>query len=80
MPIEYLALAFEMPFKFLLGELRQFLFYAALLSFCIVFAGEHMLVSCYLGIRYNTRRNCFSYSSSFIENQLKRSEDPEPFF
>lgn len=45
MPIEYFTLAFDMPFMLLLSDLRQGVFYATLLSFWLVFAGEHMLVS-----------------------------------
>lgn len=44
-PIEYLTLAFDMPFMLLLSDVRQGIFYATLLSFWLVFAGEHMLVS-----------------------------------
>lgn len=44
-PIEYFTLAFDMPFMLLLSDLRQGVFYATLLSFWLVFAGEHMLVS-----------------------------------
>lgn len=44
-PLEYLTLAFDMPYMLLLGDIRQGVFYAVLLSFWLVFAGEHMLVS-----------------------------------
>nr|NVI79934.1 wntless [Cucujiformia] len=43
-PIEYLTLNFEMPFMLLLSDVRQGIFYAMLLSFWLVFAGEHMLI------------------------------------
>ncbi|KAG4072009.1 hypothetical protein HA402_010946 [Bradysia odoriphaga] len=43
-PLEYLTLAFDMPFMLLLSDLRQGIFYATLLSFWLVFAGEHMLI------------------------------------
>lgn len=44
MPIEYLTLTFDMPYILLLGDIRQGIFYAQLLSFWLVFAGEHMLI------------------------------------
>lgn len=44
MPLEYLTLAFDMPYMLLLNDIRQGIFYALLLSFWLVFAGEHMLV------------------------------------
>lgn len=42
-PIEYLTLYFNMPFMLLLSDIRQGIFYATLLSFWLVFAGEHMM-------------------------------------
>lgn len=44
MPLEYLTLLFDMPYMLLLNDIRQGIFYALLLSFWLVFAGEHMLV------------------------------------
>ena len=44
-PIEWLTLSFEMPFMLLFSDLRQGQFYAFLLSFWCIFAGEHILVS-----------------------------------
>lgn len=43
-PLEYLTLMFDMPFILLIGDIRQGIFYAMLLSFWLVFAGEHMLI------------------------------------
>ncbi|CAK9819048.1 Protein wntless [Anthophora plagiata] len=45
MPLEYLTLAYDMPFMLLLSDVRQGVFYATLLSFWLVFAGEHLMVS-----------------------------------
>lgn len=44
LPLEYLTLDFEMPYMLLLSDVRQGIFYAMLLSFWLVFAGEHMLI------------------------------------
>ncbi|XP_060523159.1 protein wntless [Cylas formicarius] len=44
MPLEYLTLHFDMPYMLLLSDIRQGIFYAMLLSFWLVFAGEHMLI------------------------------------
>lgn len=43
-PLEYLTLFFDMPYMPLLADIRQGVFYAQLLSFWLVFAGEHMLI------------------------------------
>lgn len=44
LPFEYFTLFFDMPYMLLLSDIRQGVFYAMLLSFWLVFAGEHMLV------------------------------------
>lgn len=54
MPVEYFTLAFDMPFMLLLSDLRQGVFYATLLSFWLVFAGEHMLVSVFFLYKSHT--------------------------
>ncbi|CAB0016825.1 unnamed protein product [Nesidiocoris tenuis] len=42
-PIELLTLKFDLPFMLLLTDIRQGLFYAALLSFWLVFSAEHLM-------------------------------------
>ena len=44
-PVEFLTLYYDMPFMLLLQDIRQGIFYAALLSFWLIFAGEHLMVS-----------------------------------
>lgn len=42
-PIEWLTLYLNMPYMLLLGDIRQGLFYSVLLSFWIIFTGEHLM-------------------------------------
>ncbi|CAH0564711.1 unnamed protein product [Brassicogethes aeneus] len=51
-PLEYFSLYFDMPYMLILSDVRQGVFYAMLLSFWLVFAGEHML------IQDNGEKNC----------------------
>lgn len=44
MPLEYLTLSYDMPFMLLLSDIRQGVFYAVLLSFWLIFAGEHLMI------------------------------------
>lgn len=44
MPLEYLTLSFDMPVMLLLSDIRQGVFYAVLLSFWLIFAGEHLMI------------------------------------
>ncbi|KAF6216157.1 hypothetical protein GE061_000496 [Apolygus lucorum] len=42
-PVELLTLFFDLPFMLLLTDIRQGIFYAALLSFWLVFSAEHLM-------------------------------------
>lgn len=42
-PLEYLTLAFDCPWMTVISDIRQGLFYASLLSFWLIFAGEHLM-------------------------------------
>lgn len=44
-PVELLTLVIEIPFMAFLNDLRQGIFYCVLLSFWIIFVGEHLLDS-----------------------------------
>jgi len=43
LPIEYFTLAFEMPWLNLFNDVKQGIFYANLLVFWLIFAGEHLI-------------------------------------
>lgn len=43
-PFELITLFYDFPFMILLADIRQGVFYAALLSFWLVFAGEHLMI------------------------------------
>jgi len=43
LPIEYFTLAFDMPWVNLFNDVKQGIFYANLLVFWLIFAGEHLL-------------------------------------
>ncbi|CAG7820249.1 unnamed protein product [Allacma fusca] len=44
-PVEWFTLYFDMPYMLLISDVRQGIFYAALLSFWLVFTGEHLMES-----------------------------------
>uniref|UniRef100_A0A1B6KN66 Protein wntless n=1 Tax=Graphocephala atropunctata TaxID=36148 RepID=A0A1B6KN66_9HEMI len=44
LPLELLTLFYDLPFMLLLSDIREGIFYAALLSFWLVFAGEHLMI------------------------------------
>lgn len=43
LPVEFLTLWIDMPFTLILSDVRQGIFYASLLSFWLVFCGEHLM-------------------------------------
>lgn len=42
-PLEYLTLIFDCPWMTVVSDIRQGLFYASLLSFWLIFTGEHLM-------------------------------------
>lgn len=42
-PLEFLTLWINMPFMLLMSDIRQGIFYATLLSFWLIFCGEHLM-------------------------------------
>lgn len=54
-PFESLTLYFDLPFMMFLNDLRQGVFYCVLLSFWIIFVGEHLLD----GNRKNSQLACY---------------------
>ncbi|CAG9864944.1 unnamed protein product [Phyllotreta striolata] len=64
LPIEFLSLFFEMPYMLLLSDIRQGVFYATLLSFWLIFAGEHMLIQD--TAERNTLRKYWKHLSTII--------------
>ncbi|ODN05286.1 Protein wntless [Orchesella cincta] len=61
LPIEWLTLFIDMPYMLLIGDIRQGIFYAALLSFWLVFTGEHLMES---GGEKNTLRTYWKHLSA----------------
>lgn len=43
-PVEWFSVGFNWTWMLLFGDIRQGIFYAMLLSFWIVFCGEHLMV------------------------------------
>lgn len=43
-PVEWFSIGFDWTWMLLFGDIRQGIFYAMLLSFWIIFCGEHMMV------------------------------------
>jgi hypothetical protein len=44
-PLEWFTLWVNMPFMLIISDIRQGIFYATLLSFWLIFAGEHVMVT-----------------------------------
>ncbi|CAL4066570.1 unnamed protein product, partial [Meganyctiphanes norvegica] len=44
-PFEYLTLAFDCPWMTVVSDIRQGFFYSSLLSFWLIFAGEHLMIA-----------------------------------
>ena len=51
LPIEYATLGFEMPWVNLFNDVKQGIFYANLLVFWLIFAGEHLIGDYWLPLK-----------------------------
>lgn len=56
-PVEWFSIGFDWTWMLLFGDIRQGIFYAMLLSFWIIFCGEHMMVRATLGKGQCRRQN-----------------------
>ncbi|XP_064476876.1 protein wntless-like [Ornithodoros turicata] len=61
-PLEFLTLWINMPFMLLMGDIRQGIFYATLLSFWLIFCGEHLMDD----IERNKLRSYWKHLSAVI--------------
>lgn len=43
-PVEWFSIGFNWTWMLLFGDIRQGIFYSMLLSFWIIFCGEHLMV------------------------------------
>uniref|UniRef100_A0A146L601 Protein wntless n=1 Tax=Lygus hesperus TaxID=30085 RepID=A0A146L601_LYGHE len=62
-PVELLTLFFDLPFMLLLTDIRQGIFYAALLSFWLVFSAEHLMVQ---EVQKKSLKDYWPYFSSVV--------------
>lgn len=62
LPLEFLTLWVEMPFMLLLSDIRQGYFYASLLTFWLVFCGEHLMDD----VERNRLRSYWRYLTSVV--------------
>ena len=44
LPLELLTLAYDCPWMTVISDIKQGVFYSSLLSFWLIFAGEHLMV------------------------------------
>lgn len=62
-PVEWFSIGFNWTWMLLFGDIRQGIFYSMLLSFWIIFCGEHLMVP------YD-----YSFWSFFFFLQLKQQK------
>ncbi|CAG0897770.1 unnamed protein product, partial [Cyprideis torosa] len=70
LPVEYLSLFVDMPFNLLLSDMRQGIFYAVLLGFWLVFAGEHLMVR---SLRWGILKNKISGEKRIARNSTEEA-------
>ncbi|XP_029839434.1 protein wntless isoform X1 [Ixodes scapularis] len=65
-PLEFLTLWLNMPFMLLMSDIRQGIFYATLLSFWLIFCGEHLMEGRRDDIERNRLRSYWKHLSAVI--------------
>lgn len=68
-PVEWFSIGFDWTWMLLFGDIRQGVFYAVLLSFWVIFCGEHMMVSGRAGPRVTASP---PHSLSWVRTQRDR--------
>lgn len=66
LPMEFLTLWLNMPFMLLMSDIRQGIFYATLLSFWLIFCGEHLMEGRRDDIERNKLRSYWKHLSAVI--------------
>lgn len=66
LPLEFLTLWFNLPFMLLLSDIRQGIFYATLLSFWLIFCGEHLMEGRRDDVERNRLRSYWKQLSAVI--------------
>ena len=72
LPIEYATLGFEMPWVNLFNDVKQGIFYANLLVFWLIFAGEHLIGNDHDIDHFKTRDGLITFKTSYRRGRWSR--------